>query len=172
MRRTLAALLVAGGIAGADETGTRLDFVIGACEQVGSLGSRYGLGWAFGAEAGWMPSWAGFVWALNYNLYTASDPNDPIQKLTLWDMSVSVRARAALRRTGIPIYGYGQVGAAILRSSSALPPEDSQTFFGPKVGVGVEARWGWFFLGVEGDYGLLAGGPSVLQLMSKIGASR
>jgi hypothetical protein len=172
MRRTLLALLLAGGIAGADETGTRLGLMIGACEQVGSLGSRYGLGWALGAEAGWVPSWAGFVWALTYSLYTASDANDPIQKLTLWDMSVSFRARAPLRKTGIPIYGYGQVGAAILRASTALPPDDSMTFFGPKVGVGVEARWSWFFIGVEADYGLLTGGPSGLQVVSRFGAGR
>lgn len=160
------------GSAAADETGTRLGIVVGAAEQVGTLGSRYGLGWAFGAEAGWVPSWAGFVWALNYNLYYASSPADPIQKLTLWDMSLSFRARAPLRKTGIPIYAYAQVGADVLRASTALPPDDSMTFFGPKIGVGVEARWSWFYLGVGADYGLLTGGPSALQVVTKLGAAK
>lgn len=172
MRRAVLALALVGGIASADEAGTRLGFLIGASEQVGSLGSRYGLGWAIGAEAGWMPSWAGFVWALTYNLYTASDANDPIQRLTLWDMTVYARARAPLRKTGIPLYAYGQIGASLLRASTSLPPDDSMTFFGPKAGVGVEARWGGFFLGVGADYGLLTGGPSGLQVVTRIGAGR
>ncbi len=172
MRGAVVALLVASGVASADETGTRISLLIGASEQVGSLGSRYGLGWSLGAEAGWMPSWAGFVWALTYSTYTASDASDPIQKLNLWDMSIYARARLPLRKTGIPIYGYAQVGASLLRSSTSLPPDDSMTFFGPKAGVGVEARWSWFILGVGADYGLLTGGPSGLQFVTRIGAGR
>jgi len=172
MRGAVLALALACGVASADEAGTRLGFLIGASEQVGSLGSRYGLGWAVGGQAGWMPSWAGFIWSLTYSVYTASDTNDPIQKLTLWDMSIYARARVPLRKTGIPIFAYGQIGASILRASTSLPPDDSMTFFGPKAGVGVEARWSWFFLGVEADYGLLAGGPSGLQVVTLIGAGR
>ena len=172
MRRLVLALVLVGGLARADEAGTRLAFIVGACEQVGSLGSRYGLGWAVGAEAGWMPSWVGFVWALTYSQYTASDTNDPNQRLGLWDMSLYARARVPLRKIGIPIYAYGQIGASLLRASVSLPPDDSMTFVGPKAGVGVEARWSWFFLGVGADYGLLTGGPSGLQFVTRIGAAR
>lgn len=168
----LALLLVAGGARADDAAGTRLGFLFGAGEQVGSLGSRYGLGWTIGAEAGWMPTWAGFVWSLTYGSYTASEANDPVQKLGLWDMSIYARLRAPLRKTGVPIYAYGQIGASLLRASTPLPPDDSQTFFGPKAGVGVEASWGWFFLGVQADYGLLTGGPSGLQVVTTIGAGR
>src|SRR5262249_61976138 len=119
-----------------------------------------------------MPPLAAPSRSLPPSLYTASDPSDPIQKLTLWDMSVYARARAPLRKTGIPIYAYGQIGASILRASTSLPPDDSTTFFGPKAGMGVEARWSWFFLGVEANYGLLTGGPSGLQVVTIVGAGR
>jgi len=177
MRRASAAALVCATVlsasgAGADEAGTRLGLMLGRTEQVGSLGNRFDLGWTFGLEAGWMPSWAGFVWSISYTYFSASDGRDPIQTLTLWDFGASFRARAPLRRTGIPIFGYGQVGLAILRASTALPPDDSMTFFGPKLGVGLETHWSWFFLGVEADYGLITGGPSGLQILTRLGAGR
>jgi hypothetical protein len=164
-----AAILVASTGARADDTGTRLGLLFGRSEQVGQLGSRYDLGWTFGVEAGWIPTWAGFVWSVSYTYYAASDSRDPVQKLTLWDFGLSVRGRALLRRTGIPIYGYGQVGVALLRASTSLPPDDSDTFVGPKAGLGIEAAWSSVYLGFEADYSLLSGGPSGLMILARLG---
>jgi hypothetical protein len=175
MRRTraAAALILVGSLAAsaasADESGTRLGLMFGRSEQVGELGSRYDLGWTFGIEAGWIPTWAGFVWSVSYTYYAASDARDPVQKLTLWDFGMSLRARAPLRRIGLPIFGYGQIGVAILRASTALPPDASDTFVGPKGALGIEAAWGSIFLGFEADYSLLTGGPSGLSLLARIG---
>ncbi len=170
MRRALPlALLLATSVAGAQDTGTRLGLMLGRSEQVGSLGSRYDLGWTFGVEAGWIPTWAGFVWSVSYTNYSASDARDPVQTMTMWEFGLSLRARALLRRANIPMYGYGQVGFALLRSSTALPPDDEKTFTGPKAGLGVEAALGSIFLGVEADYSLLTGGPSGLAILLRLG---
>jgi hypothetical protein len=169
--RLLAALLVLVGVstARAEGPGTRIGGIFGRSEPVGSLGSRYNLGWTFGLEAGWMPTWAGFVWAVTYNTYSASDARDPVQSLTMWDFGFAFRGQALVRRTGLPVSIYGQVGPALLRASTALPPDNENTFFGPKLGVGVEARLAAWFFGVQADYGLLAGGPSQLQIVTRFG---
>jgi len=170
MRRALAVvLLLLAPAAGADDSATRLGLLFGRSEQVGSLGSRFNLGWTFGVEAGWIPTWAGFVWSVSYTNYGASDARDPIQTMTMWEFGLSLRGRAALRRSGIPIYGYGQIGYALLRSSTALPPDDDKTFMGPKAGLGVEAALGSIFVGVEADYSLLTGGPSGLAILLRLG---
>jgi len=173
MRRALAlaALVVASAAAPAraEGVGTRLGGIIGRAEPVGALGSRYNLGWTFGMEAGWMPTWAGFIWAITYNSYSASDSRDPVQSLTMWDFGLSFRGQAYVRRTGLPVSVYGQIGPALLRASTALPPDNDNTFFGPKLGVGVEARLSSWYFGVQADYGLLSGGPSQLQVMTRFG---
>jgi hypothetical protein len=164
-------ILLVGASAGAEGPGTRLGFLLGGAEQVGALGSRYGLGWTAGVEAGWMPTWAGFVWAITYAHYNASDDRDPVQVLTTWDLSLAFRGRALVRRTGLPMSVYGQLGAALLRASTALTADDSKTFFGPKLGLGVEAPWASLFFGIQADYGLLAGGPSQLQISLRFGGA-
>ncbi len=170
MRRAAALALLLAATARADGPGTRIGVMVGRSEPTGSLGNRYNLGWTLGFEAGWMPTWAGFVWAVTWNVYSASTPTDPVQTFSLLDFSFAFRGQALVRRTGLPIAVYGQIGPSLLRSSTALGSDESTSFFGPKLGVGIEARWPSFFLGVQADYGLLGGGPSQLQIMLRFGA--
>jgi hypothetical protein len=175
MRRAAAGLLVAAlwgaaAVGHAEEgPGTRLGLLFGASEQVGSLGGRYGLGWTLGLEAGWVPSWLGVVWWVSYSMYWASDSHAAIPSISLWDFGGAIRGRAPLRPGALPIFGYAQLGLALVRSTSAVQPDNASSFVGPQLGVGLEVRYGRYFFGAEADYGLVTGGPSGLALVGRAG---
>jgi hypothetical protein len=164
-----ALLLLLAGLARADVPSTRIMLYGGASAPTGALGAHYDIGGVVGVEAGWTPGWLGFVWTWQYSHFNASADQNPVGSLKLWDIGAAVRARMGFRGE-IPAFGYVQLGASIVRASSTIPPDDDTAFFGPRFGAGAEIDVGAFIFGIGADYGLLAGGPSGLQIVLKIGA--
>src|SRR5262249_21129820 len=101
----------------------------GASAPTGAVAGNYDIGVVIGVEAGWTRGWLGFVWTWQYSRFGAANADNPVESLKLWDIGAAVRARIAFRGE-IPAFAYLQVGASIVRSSTVIPPDDDDSFFG------------------------------------------
>jgi hypothetical protein len=169
MRGPALALLLVAGVARADVPSTRIVVYGGVVAPTGALGAHYDIGGVIGVEAGWVPGWLGFIWTWQYRHFGAASDENPVSSVKLWDIGAAVRARVGFRGE-IPAFGYVELGAALVRASTAIPPDDATGFFGPRLGAGAEINLGTFIFGIGADYDLLAGGPSGLALVFKVGA--
>jgi hypothetical protein len=157
-------LLVAATARAADRPpSTRYGLVFGARAPTGALASRYGIGGVVGMEAGFTPSWYGFVWSLQYARFWSSDPRN-VDDLQLVNLDFVIRARLAMRGD-LPAFLWGEAGASFVRSNTPIDPAMSQTYVGPTGGIGTELIFGPFVVSLGADYTFLSDGPSGLRVM-------
>lgn len=169
-------LALAAGPAAAqdDEDGLptgRFGAVTAFRQNVGELGSSYGLGFLFGLEAGYQPGAdrelsIGINWSVLFRgWYFADDASLVEQSINAAEMSLGLRLQRSLSRR-VPRYLVLSGGATLLRTSIPVPPDDERLYLGPYAGIGIEQyvlRSG--FVGVEARYGLIAGGPGSMSIL-------
>jgi hypothetical protein len=114
-------------------------------------------------EAGYMPTWVGLVWSLQYARFWSSDPRN-VSDLQLYDLDMMLRARLAMRG-GLPAFLWLQLGGSLVRANVPVGPNLESSYIGPDAGVGAELVFGSVIISIGADYTALSSGPSGLRVM-------
>lgn len=174
MRRAVAmacfalAAFTAGAARAAPPEG-RIAIVSGGQGNVGRIADQYFLGWVFGIEAGYQPRALGLSWSLRWTRFSSASDENVNDTLLMTDMGFALRLRQPLGPDERAPALIATTGMDILRTSIAVPPDDSRLYYGPAASIGLERTFDEFMISMSMSYGLFVNGPSAVTLLLSLG---